>query len=345
MANEGMPDLSVVVPCFNEEDALPVFFQEIIPHLDSVVKGNWEIIAVDDGSNDSTWSIISDYSAKDKRVHGVALSRNFGHQPAVDAGLIFASGKYVAILDCDLQDPPAVLVELIKKIRAEHYDVCYAVRQSRDANLLLRFLYKLFYRFMMMLAERAWPLDAGDFCVFNRSALNSILAMPESIRMLRGLRSWIGLRQGYVSYDRPARVHGRSKYNLLTLSSLAIRAFVGFSQVPLRLASWIGFCMTLASIVIGVFFVLNRLIPGITPFGYYVGQNPGITTLVVLMLFVNSMLFLCIGIIGEYLEVIVKETKGRPTAIVKETAGNPCMQPHKVPIICLPNIHESRQLK
>jgi glycosyltransferase involved in cell wall biosynthesis len=343
MVIEGMPDLSVVVPCFNEEDALPVFFKEIIPHLNSLVNGSWEIIVVDDGSSDSTWSIISAYSEKDKRIHGVALSRNFGHQPAVDTGLVFASGKYVAVLDCDLQDPPEVLVELMKKAQAEHYDVCYAVRKARDAPLPLRFLYKLFYRLMMAFAERPWPLDAGDFCVVNRSALNSILAMPESIRMLRGLRSWIGLKQGYISYDRPARVRGRSKYNLFTLSSLATRAFVGYSQAPLRLASWIGLCMALLSGAAGSFFVLNRLVPGITPFGYYIGQNPGITTLAVLILFISSMLFVCIGIMGEYLAVIIKEIKGRPTAIVRETAGNPRMQSHNIPIIVLPDTGESRE--
>ncbi len=335
-----VPDLSVVVPCFNEEEALPAFFEAILPYLDSAVNGNWEIIAVDDGSSDKTWSIINRYSAGDRRIHGVALSRNFGHQPAVDTGLVYASGQYVAVLDCDLQDPPAVLVELFAKIRAEQLDVCYAVRQHRDAPLLLRFLYKLFYRLMTVFAERAWPLDAGDFCVINRAALQSILAMPESIRMLRGLRSWIGLRQGHVRYDRPPRRHGRSKYNLLTLSSLAIRAFVGFSQAPLRFASWIGFSMALLSVSIGLFFVLNRLIPGVTPFGYYVGQNPGITTLVVLMLFISSMLFFCIGIIGEYLAVIIKEIKGRPTAIVRATAGSPQMQPHKVPILRLSDLHE-----
>ena len=342
---EDIPELSVVVPCLNEEEVLPVFFKELIPHLDTLVHGRWEIIVVDDGSTDATWSIIHSYSSKDKRIHGLSLSRNFGHQPALDAGLVFASGKYVAVLDCDLQDPPEVLVELVKKAQAEQYDVCYAVRKNRDAPLVLRLLYKLFYRLMVGCSERPWPLDAGDFCVLKQSALKSLLAMPESIRMLRGLRSWIGLRQGYVSYDRPPRAYGQSKYNLRSLSGLAIRAFVGFSQVPLRLASWIGFGMTLLSIAVGIFFVLNRLIPGITPLGYYVGQNPGITTLVLLMLFISSMLFLCMGIIGEYLVVILREIKGRPTAIVRETSGSPRMQTHNVPIVVLPDLSESRQLK
>jgi polyisoprenyl-phosphate glycosyltransferase len=332
-----MAQLSIVVPCFNEQDALPTFFKEVLPSIDAETNGDWEIIVVDDGGHDDTWQIIKNHSDQDKRIHGISLSRNFGHQPALDTGLTFASGKYIAVLDCDLQDPLEVLIQLIRKVRDEGYDVCYGVRQKRDAPLALRFLYKLFYRVMGLFAENTWPLDAGDFSVFNRRVLHALLAMPESIRMLRGLRSWVGLKQAYVTYDRPARTEGTSKYNFFGLSSLAIRALVGFSQVPLRIASLIGFSMVLLSIALGMFFVVNRIIPELSPFGFYIGQNPGITTVVVLMLFVSSMLFLCLGIMGEYMSVIIKEIKRRPTAIVKMTAGNPIMQVHEVPIMFLPD--------
>lgn len=332
-----MANLSVVVPCFNEQDALPAFFKEIIPALDAEMNGDWEIIAVDDGSLDNTWQIIKARSEQDKRIHGISLSRNFGHQPALDTGLIFASGNYIAVLDCDLQDPPDILIQLIRKVQHEGYDVCYGVRRKRDAPLILRFLYKAFYRLMASFAENTWPLDAGDFSVFNRRILHAILAMPESIRMLRGLRSWVGLKQAYVSYDRPVRIKGTSKYNVFGLAALAIRAFVGFSQIPLRLASLIGFCMALLSVILGLFFVLNRFMPDLTPFGYYIGKNPGTTTVVVLMLFVSSMLFLCLGIIGEYMSVVIREIKRRPTAIVRTTAGNPVLQGHEVPIVLLPD--------
>ncbi len=330
-----MPEISVVVPCYNEEEVLPEFFLRITPVLDSLAAGEWEIIAVDDGSDDRTWEIIGKHSEQNGRVRGVSLSRNFGHQSALDAGLVFASGKYVAVCDCDLQDPPDVLVQIIHRVREEGFDVCYAVRGRRDTSLILRFLYSLFYRLMWLFAEYAWPLHAGDFCALNRRALEGILAMPESIRMLRGLRSWVGLRQTCVTYDRPARAKGHSKYNVWRLSSLAIRALVGFSLVPLRAASLIGFCTAVLSIVLGVFFVMNRLMPRISPFGYYIGQNPGTTTIVILMLLVSSVLFLCIGVIGEYLAVIMRETKGRPSAIVKATTGSPREQAHQYPIIFL----------
>jgi dolichol-phosphate mannosyltransferase len=330
-----MPELSVVVPCYNEEEALPLFFQQVIPILDSLARGDWEIIVVDDGSDDGTWEIVRTNSERDSRVHGVSLSRNFGHQPALDAGLVFASGKYVAVCDCDLQDPPEVLARLVQRVREEGYDVCYAVRRRRDAPLILRFLYKAFYRLMSVFAEHPWPLDAGDFSALNHRALKAVLAMPEGVRMLRGLSSWIGLRQTYVTYDRPARVKGHSKYNLSGLLSLAIRAFVGFSQIPLRLASLIGLGAAAMSVVLGIFFVMNRLFPGIAPFGYYVGQNPGTTTIVILMLLIDGVLLLCIGIIGEYLAVIIREIKGRPAAIVKDTAGNPRPQDHRYSIVLL----------
>lgn len=329
-------ELSMVVPCFNEEDALPTFFKEVIPRMDAEMNGDWEVVAVDDGSFDGTWEVIRAQSDQDKRIHGISLSRNFGHQPAVDAGLVFASGKYIAVLDCDLQDPPDILIELTKKVKNEGYDVCYGRRGKRDAPFGLRLLYKLFYRLMALSAENTWPLDAGDFCVFNRRMLHALLAMPESIRMLRGLRAWVGLKQGYVTYDRPGRANGTSKYTLLKLASLASRAFVGFSQIPLRLAPFIGFCMALLSVLLGIFFLANRLIPELTPFDYYIGKNPGVTTVVILMLFISSFLFLCLGIIGEYLGVVLREVKRRPTAIVQATAGNPKPQVREAPIVVLP---------
>jgi glycosyltransferase involved in cell wall biosynthesis len=335
-----MPDLSVVVPCYNEQESLPLFLSEIVPVLDDLTANNWELIFVDDGSLDDTWDIIQAASRRDGRVRGVSLSRNFGQQPAIDVGLAFSGGNVVAICDCDLQDPPAVLADLVRRVRDGTCDVCYAVRRTRDAPLPLRIMYRLFYRVMRISAENLWPLDAGDFSAFNRRAFTAILSMPESIRMLRGLRSWVGLKQDYLSYDRPARASGRSKYNLFRLTTLAVRAFVGFSQAPLRLASFIGFGMALASLLLGALVVANRLLPRITPFGYYVGANPGTATIVVLILLVSGALFLCVGIIGEYLAVILREIKRRPAAVVSALSGNPRLQQHGFPLILLPQPEE-----
>jgi dolichol-phosphate mannosyltransferase len=307
----------------------------MIPVLDNLVDHEWEMIVVDDGSSDGTLGLIRGLSRVDARVRGVALSRNFGHQPALDAGLAFASGECIAVVDCDLQDPPDVLAHLVRRVRNEGYDVCYAVRRRREGPLILRVLYRIFYRLIRNIAEHPWPLDAGDFSAFNRRTLHALLALPENIRMLRGLRAWVGLRQAAVAYDRPPRAAGRSKYNLARLTSLAIRAFVGFSYLPLRIASMIGLVTALLSALVAGFFVLNRMIPGITPFGYYVGANPGTTTIVVLFLLMNSILFLCLGIIGEYVAVITREIKGRPAAIVRETIGSPALQSHRFPILLL----------
>jgi dolichol-phosphate mannosyltransferase len=307
-----------------------------VPLLESSIADDWEIILIDDGSHDASWDTICSYCRRDVRIRGIALSRNFGHQAALDAGLAFAGGDYVGVMDCDLQDPPDVLVELLKKAHAEDLDVCYAVRGTRDAPLMMRFLYAMFYRMMRAVAESEWVLDAGDFSVVNRRTLQAILSMPENIRVLRGLRAWVGLKQGYVRYARPPRRHGQSKYSVHQLFALAIRSCVGFSGAPLRLASYIGFAMAGMAILLAVFFLTNRFIPDVAPFGYYIGENPGTTTIVLIMLLISSALFACIGVIGEYLAVILHEIKGRPAAIVKNVAGTPRLQAHRFPLIVLP---------
>jgi dolichol-phosphate mannosyltransferase len=186
---------------------------------------------------------------------------------------------------------------------------------------------------MSKLAESAWTLDSGDFSVINRKALNLLLRMPEHVRVLRGLRSWIGLKQGFVAYDRPEREQGASKYSIVKLAALASNALISFSNVPLRMASFLGVGMSLASVGLAFLFLLNRLIPQFTVFGYQIGANPGTTTIVVLLLFIGSLLFLCLGILGEYLGVLVKEAKKRPLAIVEEQYGLKHAQPRSSLIV------------
>ncbi len=316
------PLLSVVVPCFNEEAALPAFLADAVEPIDTATGGVWQIIFVDDGSTDRSAAIILEHHHRDQRVACLRLSRNFGHQAALNCGLAYANGQHVAVMDCDLQDPIKVLVDLYKKCIIEGNDIAFAVRAKRTGNPLLRVCYRAFYRVMQKLSDHEWPLDAGDFCVFNKKVHGVLLSLPENVRVLRGLRSWVGLKQAALAYTRPAREHGRSKYNLAKLGSLAASSLVNFSTAPLRLAVWIGLTMAFVCFALFVLLLANRVFPRFSIFGYYIGANPGIATVGLLLCLIGSMLFFCIGILGEYLAMILKEIKRRPAAIIQQRIGD-----------------------
>lgn len=316
------PLLSVVVPCFNEEAVLPAFFSEAIPAIDSATDGSWQIIFVDDGSVDRSARIISEKHQHDGRVCCLRLARNFGHQAALNCGLAYAAGDYVGVLDCDLQDPVEVLLALFRKCKDEQFDIAFGVRGRRSGYFWRRVGYRIFYRAMRRLSDHEWPLDAGDFCVFNARVHRLLLSLPENVRVLRGLRSWLGLKQSAVTYSRPPRQHGYSKYSLTTLAGLATSSLVNFSTAPLRLAGWMALGM--AALCFGLFALLlvNRLFPEFSILGYYIGANPGITTLGLLLCLIGAMLFLCLGILGEYIAMIIREIKRRPSAIIQERIGD-----------------------
>lgn len=316
------PSFCLVVPCYNEEEMLPAFFRAVVPELEAATAGSWRIVCIDDGSRDDTFAIIARHHFADPRITGIRLSRNFGHQSAVSTGLAFASGDYIGIIDCDLQDPIDVLVQLYRKALLEKLDVCYGVRARREAPLFLRLAYPLYYRMIEHLADHHWPRDAGDFCVISTRCHKVVLALPEHSRMLRGLRSWVGFQQAGVPYDRPRRLHGTSKYNLFKLSALALQGLIAFSNIPLRLASIVGLLMGLFSVLFGLLVVVNRFFPKFTLVGYWVGANPGVTTVLCFLALIASILFVSVGIIGEYLGVLLQEVKRRPTAVVESVLGD-----------------------
>jgi glycosyltransferase involved in cell wall biosynthesis len=316
-----------MVPCFNEEEMLPVFFAKVIPELDQATGGRWTILCVDDGSHDATFRIISQWRQRDPRVSGVRLSRNFGHQAALSVGLAYARGEYIGIMDCDLQDPVEVLVELYRACVADNLDVCLGIRQKRDAPFFLRAAYSAFYSLIQRAADHDWPRDAGDFSVISERCQRVLLALPEQSRMLRGLRSWIGFRQSGIRYNRPARLHGTTKYNLRKLTALAMQGLISFSTVPLRLASIIGIGMGFFSVLFGTLILINRLFPRFSLLGYWVGANAGTATVLVFLAFALSVLFVCLGILGEYLIVLLQEIKKRPAAIVASVIGD--VRPHE----------------
>jgi dolichol-phosphate mannosyltransferase len=301
---------------------LPAFLQAVIPQLQEATQGSWRIVCVDDGSRDETFAIVAREHVADSRVLGVRLSRNFGHQAAVAVGLAFASGDFIGVIDCDLQDPIEVLVELYQKASREGLDVCYGIRARREAPFLLRMAYPLYYRIIERLAEHHWPKDAGDFCVMSARCHEVLLSLPEHSRMMRGLRSWIGFRQAGLPYDRPTRLHGASKYNAARLVALAMQGLIAFSNIPLRLASFTGILIGAGSFLFVLLVLANRFFPKFTVLGYWVGANPGTTTVVCLLSFIASILFVCVGIIGEYLAVLMQEVKRRPTAVVESALGD-----------------------
>ena len=250
-----LPQLCVVVPCYNEQESLPALVDNLTPALEQATGGSWRVLFVDDGSTDDTPQFIWELNAREPRFGGVRLSRNFGHQPAVATALRFASGQSVGIIDCDLQDPPEVLIELFTKVRDGQCDVCSGQRVERDeVPGWLHFCYKGFYRLMAAMAEHPFMLDAGDFCVFNRRVHLALLSLPEIMQVQRGLRSWVGFRQASLSYRRPPRHGGSSKYNFSRLVRLALDNVVNFTTLPLRLASWLGFFMIILIGLAMVFF-------------------------------------------------------------------------------------------
>jgi dolichol-phosphate mannosyltransferase len=316
---EVRPSFSLIVPCYGEELSLPLLFKEALPALERATGGNFELILVDDGSSDATYAVIMAQHRLDPRVKGLQLSRNFGHQPAVACGLAFAQGEVIGVIDADLQDPIEVLLQLYEAVRNGSCDVCYGVRRKRDAPRMLRFFYWLFYLLINRFADHAWPRNAGDFSAFNRDVLECMVALPENSRMNRGLRAWVGFRQRAISYDRPRRRAGVSSYNLISLTRLALSAFINFSHLPLQLANYLGLSMAGITMALGLLFLAKLFVP--MEWTSVVTLDPGLTILFLYLSFVASMMFVCLGIMGEYISVLILEVKRRPTAIVRHVVG------------------------
>jgi glycosyltransferase involved in cell wall biosynthesis len=312
--------LSVVVPCFNEAEVLPLLYERlaaVLPTLGSA----WEVILVDDGSTDDTWRRLVEFNGVDGRFKAVGLSRNFGHQTAVAAGLAHARGDVVAVLDADLQDPPELLGECLRHWR-EGDDVVYLVRQKRKEGLLKRSLYSAFYRLLDRFSAVHVPRDSGDFSLMDRRVVDVIVSMPERHLFLRGLRAWAGFRQRALPYERPARAAGETKYPLLKLVALAADGLFSFSIIPLRLATWFGLVCVLAALGWGLFVLVWRIL-GFSFLGHTASELPGWTGGVLLAVLFGSIQLMFLGVVGEYVGRIYEETKGRPRWIVRSLHGLP----------------------
>jgi len=311
--------ISVVVPCFNEQEVVKLTQARLVAVLGARREFDLEIVYVDDGSTDKTSEILGAFANEDDRVAVIYLSRNFGHQAAITAGLQHASGDAVAVIDADLQDPPEVILKMIDQWR-NGYDVVYGVRREREEGWFKRSAYSAFYRLLRALARIEVPLDSGDFALLDRRAVDMLDSLPERVRFVRGLRAWIGLKQIGVPYERPGRAAGRSKYTALKLLRLGLDGIFSLSAKPLSLIFLLGVLASTASAVGFVFYLLWQ-ISGIEIFGTSPAAVPGFTTVILLLFLLSGIQLISIGVIGEYIGRIYEETKGRPTYLSQRVTG------------------------
>lgn len=310
--------VSIVIPCFDEEEVLPELFRRV-QAVAAALECEYEVVVVDDGSRDKTWSLLCDIHQRDRRWKLVRLGRNFGHQIALRAGLQSAEGDVVAVIDADLQDPPEVLLEMIRKW-AEGYDVVVGIRQRRKEGPVKRLLYYLFYRVFSVLAELEMQLDAGDFCVMDRRVVACIRDMHESRPFIRGLRSYVGFRQTAIPYERMARGAGKTKYSYLKLFGLAADGILSNSRVPLHFATVFGAVVAVAAFLAALLVLCVRIFPE-TARQVGMPYVPGTASTIIAVLFMGGVQLFCFGILGAYLGRIHENVMRRPLWTVRETLG------------------------
>lgn len=309
----GRPiELSVVVPCFNEESGLAETNRRLIFALEKL-NVSFEIIYVDDGSIDSTFAVAQGLQGSDSRVRILSLSRNFGHQIAITAGMQHAGGDAVVVIDADLQDPPEVIGEFMEQWKRGH-DVVYGLRTERAGESAFKlWSARLFYRVISRLADADIPVNVGDFRLMSRRAVDAFLRMPERDRFVRGMVSWLGFSQVAVPYRRAPRMTGETKYPLFKMLKLAADAIMSFSIVPLQLATWLGLASAVIAIVGILLILVNRL--------FTRSWVPGWASITIAVLFLGGAQLVCLGLIGEYLGRAYGEIKRRPLYLVKASLG------------------------
>lgn len=300
--------ISLVIPVYNEEAMIEELYTRSMNALKNITD-DFEIICVDDGSHDSTLEKLITCHQKDARFKVLELSRNFGHQPAVLAGLTHAKGDYIGVMDGDLQDPPEIFSEFYAKLR-EGYDVVYAVRKNRKESFIKRAAYWVFYRILISISNMKIPVDSGDFSMITRPVLDQMLKMPEQSLFLRGLRNWVGFKQVGVEYDRADRMAGETKYDLKRLFGLAYNGIFSFSDFPILLLGRIGMLTIITSITYAIYILAKRLI--------YAEVPEGFTTLILAIFFFGGVQLVSIRILGEYIHRTYDESRGRPLFIVKK---------------------------
>jgi glycosyltransferase involved in cell wall biosynthesis len=318
---EELPEVSIVVPLYNEEESLPELHRRLSASL-ADVGCSYELVFVNDGSSDATPQMLRALQERDPHLVAVYLSRNFGHQAALTAGLDHARGRAVLLMDGDLQDPPEVLGHFIARWR-EGYEVVYAIRQKRKEGLFKRAGYFLFYRLLHALSDLDIPLDSGDFCLMDRKVVEALKRLPERLRFVRGLRTFVGFRQTGLAYERAARGAGRPKYTFRALFRLAVDGLISFSGYPLSLVTYLGLTSAFVALALTIWVVTAAYTNRETPRGW--------ASTIIVVLFMGAVQLLSLGIIGEYVRRIFLETKGRPTYVVREVLSGPA-PPETLPL-------------
>jgi glycosyltransferase involved in cell wall biosynthesis len=305
-ANELL--LSVVTPVYNEEEVVDRLVAEIISAISSR-RGPWEVIAVNDGSRDATLAKLVAWHRREPRFKVIDLSRNFGHQRALLAGLSHASGEVIACIDGDLQDPPALIPTMLDQLDEQEADVVYAVRRLRKENAAKTTAYWIAYRLMRWITDIELPLDSGDFAVMRKPVLESMLRMPEQSLFLRGLRAWVGFRQVPFEYERAARAAGKAKYRWSDLFRLAYNGIFSFTKVPIRVLGVVGSAAILVSVCYAVWLFGAWLSGTAVPAGF--------STLILAIIFFSGVQLVAIWILGAYIHRIYDEVRARPVYLVR----------------------------
>lgn len=306
--------LSIIIPMYNEEESLPHLYSRLVSLGEKITDYDLEFLFVNDGSKDSSLEIVKALRKADKRVCYVNLSRNFGKEVAMGAAFDYVTGEAVAIIDADLQDPPELIVDMIK-LYEQGYDDVYAKRRSRDGETWLKkFTSKAFYRVLQRVSDVPIQKDTGDFRLLSRRAVEALKSFPEKQRYTKGMFSLIGFKKKEIEFDRDPRVAGQTKWNYFKLMDLAIEGIVSFTILPLRISTIMGIISGIASFLYMIFVFSKTLIFGI--------DVPGYASIVCILLFLSAVQLISLGIIGEYLGRIFIEVKGRPLYFVEEYSGS-----------------------
>ena len=303
--------LTLVVPSYNEEEAIPLFYEEALRVEKELTDIDIEYLFVDDGSRDETMRVVKELNARDPRVHYVSFSRNFGKEAAIYAGLENAAGDYVAILDADLQDPPSLLPEMLEAVEKEGYDCVGSRRVTRKGEPPIRsFFARCFYKLMGKISSSEVVDGARDFQLMNRKVVNAILAMGEYNRFSKGIFGWVGFKKKWLEYENVERAAGETKWSFWKLFVYALDGIVAFSTAPLVIASFMGMLFCLIAFIAIIFIIIRTVIFG--------DPTSGWPSMVCIIMLVSGIQLLCIGILGQYLAKTYLETKKRPLYLVEE---------------------------
>lgn len=303
--------LSIVIPIYNEEKTLPILYQRLTSVM-AKIKTPYEVIFVDDGSKDNSMNLMLNMNKNDSRIKILKLSRNFGHQTAISAGINQAGGEAVILMDGDLQDPPEVMLEFIKKWK-EGWDVVYGIKKKRKENIIKRLLFSLFYRIIGLISEIKLPIDAGTFSIMDKKVVRILQSMPERNKYISGLRTWSGFKQTGIVYERGARFSGKPRQSLSKLFKLAFDGIFSFSSVPLKVFTYFGFLIAILSSIAAIVILCIKLFTDKAISGW--------ASTMVAIFFLGSVQLLSVGIVGQYIARIYEEVKSRPYYVVEQKIG------------------------